>query len=415
MFIVSHPTGNANVRQALRALEDDGLLLEYVTFFATIKGNIFDFLARLPGGGEFERRRLQVGYANKCVQRPWPELLRLLGQRFGLRSLVDHQTGLFCPDRNNQRLGKFAAERLQRGSGAPAAVYCYEDAALEVFREARKRRVATIYDLPTGYWRAKQTLFEEEAQLQPVWSQLLPAREDGEAKLRRKDEELSLADLVITASTLTDTTLRLYPGRIPAVKRIAYGAPTCCERQSCRPADSALRCLFVGSLSQQKGLSYMFEALESVQVPVDMTVVGRSSRRDFEPLNRALARVNYFASLPHQEILQLMRSNDILLFPTLFDGFGLVMLEAMSQGCVVVATPNCGAPDVIRDGHDGFIVPIRDPRAIAEKLELLHRDRGRLAAMSEAARKKAESLTWESYRKGVVEAVRSVLGEAKGK
>ena len=59
----------------------------------------------------------------------------------------------------------------------------------------------------------------------------------------------------------------------------------------------------------------------------------------------------------------------------------------------------------------GFIIPIRDPQAIAEKLELLHRDRERLAAMSEAARKKAESLTWEAYRRGVVEVVRSVLDE----
>jgi len=153
----------------------------------------------------------------------------------------------------------------------------------------------------------------------------------------------------------------------------------------------------------------MFEVLESVQVPVEMTVVGRSSRRDFEPLNRALARVNYFASLPHQEILQLMRSNDVLLFPTLFDGFGLVMLEAMSQGCVVIATPNCGAPDVIDNGSDGFIVPIRDPHAIAEKLELLHRDRDRLAAMSEAARKKAEGLTWEAYHRNIAAVVQEVI------
>ena len=56
-----------------------------------------------------------------------------------------------------------------------------------------------------------------------------------------------------------------------------------------------------------------------------------------------------------------------------------------------------------------FIVPIRDPQAIAEKLELLHRDRERLAAMSEAARKTAESLTWESYRQRLVGVVRSVL------
>jgi glycosyltransferase involved in cell wall biosynthesis len=67
---------------------------------------------------------------------------------------------------------------------------------------------------------------------------------------------------------------------------------------------------------------------------------------------------------------------------------------------------------VLTEGEDGFIVPIRDPQAIAEKLELLHRDRERLAAMSEAASKKAKSLTWERYRQGVVEVVREALASA---
>ena len=153
----------------------------------------------------------------------------------------------------------------------------------------------------------------------------------------------------------------------------------------------------------------MFEALKAVQAPVEMTVVGRSSRRDFEPLNSALSRVSYFASLPHREVLQLMQSSDVLLFPSLFDGFGLVMLEAMSQGCVVIATPNCGAPDFIEDGRDGFVVPIRDSRAIAEKIELLHMDRDLFAAMREAALRKAKTITWDSYRQNVASAVREAL------
>ncbi len=64
------------------------------------------------------------------------------------------------------------------------------------------------------------------------------------------------------------------------------------------------------------------------------------------------------------------------------------------------------------DGVDGFIVPIRSAEAIAEKLELLRRDPARLAAMKDAALSKARSLTWESYRRGIVEAVSQTLGPA---
>lgn len=409
MTIVSHPSGNANVRQVLQALNDRAMLTEYVTFFATIKGGVFDLLARLPGCGEFERRRLSSSYGEKCAQLPWPELLRLLGQRFGLGFLIGHQTGLVCTDRNNQRLGKFAAGRLHRNASATKAVYCYEDAALETFQKAKKHGLATIYDLPTGYWRAKEVLFAEERALQPEWSQLLPALEDSAEKCIRKDKELELADLVLTASSFTNKTLKLYPGHVPLLKTIGYGADLDNGNEVEIGSSGKLRCLFVGSLNQQKGLSYMFKALEVAQVPVEMTVVGRAPRHDFAPLNKALSGVRYFPSLPHRDVLQLMRGSDVLLFPSLFDGFGLVMLEAMSQGCPVIATPNSGAPDVIDNGADGFIVPIRDSRAIAEALEVLHRNPERLVSMKKAAREKAKSRTWDAYRHGIVRAVSDLL------
>jgi len=79
--------------------------------------------------------------------------------------------------------------------------------------------------------------------------------------------------------------------------------------------------------------------------------------------------------------------------------------EAISQGLPVIATPHTCAPDLLTDGQDGFIVPIRDSSAIAEKLELLHNDRDRLASMSAAALETARKFGWERYRKGIVETV----------
>ena len=411
-MLLSHPSGNSNVRETLRALDENSLLSQYVTFFATIRGNVFDKLSKLPGGSEFDRRRLDVRYAKKVACKPWPELMRLLAQRFGWHWLIQHQVGLFCPDRNNERLGRFAVERLSSSPHASfQAVYGYEDTALESFSAAKKLGLKTIYDLPTGYWRASKELFEEERAREPLWSQLLPVLRDTEVKLGRKERELELADVVITASGFTKHTLDMFPGKLPPVVTVPYGAPEPLGRKMEASRDGKLKCLFVGTLSQQKGLSYMFEALRMVDVPVEMTVVGRPGRADFQPLNEALSKVNYIPSLPNAKILELMHRQDVLLFPTLFDGFGLVMLEAMSRGCVVVATPNCGASDILTDGEDGFIVPIRDPQAIAEKLELLYRDRDRLVLMSRAASTKAGKLTWSAYRQTIASAVREVLAE----
>jgi glycosyltransferase involved in cell wall biosynthesis len=107
-----------------------------------------------------------------------------------------------------------------------------------------------------------------------------------------------------------------------------------------------------------------------------------------------------------------MARQDVLVFPSLFEGFGLVILEAMAQGVPVITTEATAGPEVITEGEDGFIVPIRDANAIAARLDQLATDRERLRAMSVAAHAKAARLGWENYRAGLVAAVKSVVAPA---
>jgi glycosyltransferase involved in cell wall biosynthesis len=109
------------------------------------------------------------------------------------------------------------------------------------------------------------------------------------------------------------------------------------------------------------------------------------------------------------DVLREMHNHDVLVFPSLFEGFGLVVLEAMAQGTPVITTTHTCGPDIIEDGTDGFIVPIRSAEAIAQKLEVLSSDRGRLTAMKFAARRKAELHPWKIYRQRLVEMAREVI------
>jgi glycosyltransferase involved in cell wall biosynthesis len=127
------------------------------------------------------------------------------------------------------------------------------------------------------------------------------------------------------------------------------------------------------------------------------------------PPPAVLDKYRWLPSLPHDELLAEMSRQDVLVLPSLHEGFGLVMSEAMSQGLVVLTTPHTAGPDLIADGVDGFLIPIRSADAIEEKLALLAHDRERLAAMQEAARRKAASMTWENYRQGVVRVAREVM------
>jgi glycosyltransferase involved in cell wall biosynthesis len=104
-----------------------------------------------------------------------------------------------------------------------------------------------------------------------------------------------------------------------------------------------------------------------------------------------------------------MSAHDVFVFPSLFEGFGLVLLEAMARGLPIITTPNTAGPDLITDGVEGFIVPIRSASAIVEKLDLLRREPERRATMSESARTRAQEFTWQQYGHTLAGCVSSAL------
>ena len=170
-----------------------------------------------------------------------------------------------------------------------------------------------------------------------------------------------------------------------------------------------MRVLFAGSLGQRKGLSYLLRALDSLGEKVELTLLGRKTADNCAPLEAAIRKHRWIPTLPHGDLMREMRLHDVLVLPSLFEGFGLVILEAMAQGLVVIATSHTAAPDIFADGIDGFIVPIRSAEAIAEKLQLLAADRARLREMKVAARKKAQLHRWEHYRTALAQLAREVV------
>ena len=406
-IIFSHPTGNANVRAAATALDEAGLLAEFWTCIAWSPGDWRERWLPRRLVTELHRRALPAALASKTQAAPWREAGRLLAGRLGWRGLIQHETGVFSIDAIFRDLDERVARRVSAGR-AVAAVYAYEDGALRSFQAGQARGARCLYDLPIGYWRVGQRIYREEAEREPEWAGTLTGVRDSPRKLARKDAELELADAVFVASTFTQSTLAEAPGLTAPVHVVPYGAPPPVPRSAFERPGGKLRVLFAGSLTQRKGISYLLAALAPLGSQVELTLLGAKTGT-CAPLEEALRRHRWIPSLPHGEVLREMARHDVLVFPSLFEGFGLVILEAMAQGLPVITTPHTAGPDIIEDGIDGFIVPIRDATAIAEKLELWVRDRTRLAAMSEAARATAARFSWASYRRRLVDAVSEVL------
>ncbi len=399
------------MRNVLRALAEAGLLDSYQTTIACFSSGLWHRISLLPGLGEIRRRSYAESLRALIQTGPAREVLRLAALKLGLSNLVRAETGLLSIDKVYEANDRWTASRLVQASAS--ACYCYEDGALHTFIAAKQVGKKCFYDLPIGYWRVARDILSEESQRRPEWRLTMGGLDDSKDKLGRKDEELRLADRVIVASSFTKKTLEKCPFPIAPISVIPYGANEAASLGLGRGdthQGQPLKVLFVGGLSQRKGIADLFEAVDILGAHVELTVIGRKPSAACQALDSALKKHRWIASLPREQILVEMRSHDVLVFPSLFEGFGLVVTEALSQGLPVITTPHTCGPDVLTEGEDGFIVPIRNPRAIAEKLELLHLDRERLRAMSEAARKKAEILTWESYRQGVVAVVRDTMG-----
>jgi glycosyltransferase involved in cell wall biosynthesis len=396
VFLLSHPTGNQNMRNTALALQEVGRLAEVWTCLAFDPGSLTARM--LPGAlkAEAARRAFPPTLRPLLRTQPWRELARLLTRRVGWHSASEHERGWCSVDAVYHALDRRIARRLGRCRGL-TAVYAYEDGAAASFAAAARLGCKRVYDLPIGYWRTFEAICRTEQQAEPEWASTLVGTRDSAEKRARKDDELAAADLILVASNFTASTLRDYPGTLAPVRVIPYGAPTPPAVPRRWSEEGPLRVLYVGSLSQRKGLSYLFRAVAALGSGVSLTVVG-SRVAECPALERSLAAHRHLVSLPHGEVLALMREHDVLVFPSLFEGFGLVITEAMSQGMVVITTPNTAGPDVISDGVDGFVVPIRDHGAIAGRLELLRSDRQRLAAMGSAASAAAGRRDWAAFR-----------------
>jgi alpha-maltose-1-phosphate synthase len=408
MVIVSHPTGNANVTAVVSALHEAELL---AAFYTCIVWRPESALAKLiPGSlrATFERRaRVQLP-AELVRTRSVRELIRNGLIRAGKKHLIASETNPFSIDGVYRDLDAYVARSLHKYPKV-RAVYAYEDGALHHFRKARTLGIHCIYDLPIGYWRANRKISAEEAELQPAWKGTLNALSDSNAKCALKDQELELADTVIVPSTFVKNTLEMYPGSKKKIVINSFGVPAniSAPRQQTSP-DQPLRVVYVGSLTQRKGIAYLFEAVEKAGKAVTLTIIGRKVGQS-QALDRKCEEHRWLSSLPHSEILAEMRQHDVFVFPSLFEGLALVTGEAISQGLPVITTPNSGGTDILRDGVDGFIVPIRDPEAITQRLLELHGDRVLLKQMSDSARERAAQLDWQGYKGRTVTAVREAL------
>jgi len=176
--------------------------------------------------------------------------------------------------------------------------------------------------------------------------------------------------------------------------------------------DGVFRVLFVGNIGIQKGVHYLLEAWKSLQLPNSELVFIGTIEDDIRPLLKMYDGLfTYKGHIRHEDLYAEYGNASVFILPSLQEGSALVTYEAMACGLPSIVSTNTGS--ILRDGQDGFIVPIRSAEAIGEKLACLYERPEERIAMGESACAYVQQFTWEAYAERVIGEYENILAKAQ--
>ncbi|MGH6616003.1 glycosyltransferase family 4 protein [Sphingomonas sp.] len=287
---------------------------------------------------------------------------------------------------------------------APRAVIAYENGALKTLQAAKRLGLPTILDAASVHHS-----MQAEGGLNDIGTAF---RNRVNA---RKDAEIALADHILCCSTLAANSY--IAAGVPAdrVHAVQLGfEPGSFGPGSDRTAhEGPLRLAFVGRFTGVKGADLFATALDNLAgqaIPYDCRIA--AARADGVPdlVARLGTRATLLGKVPHDELAALYRWADLLVMPSRFDSFGLVVPEALACGLPVLASDHVGASDFIVPGENGDIIPFNDADALTQALAKHAANPAGVRAMRPAALASAQGAEWAHYRTRVAQVVAEMLG-----
>lgn len=262
--------------------------------------------------------------------------------------------------------------------------------ALFSIRKAKHLNAVTFIERASSHILKQKRLIEEEYKKYD-----LRIRPMASVVVNKCLKEFREADFICVPSSLAYETFLEYGIDRKKMILLPYGVDL--ERFTPgKKEDEFFRVLYVGLLSFRKGVQYLLEAWSKLNLKNAQLVLAGSILGEFKSIFRRygnLSNIKYVGF--KKNIVLLYSQSSVLVLPSVEDGFGLVVLEAMASGIPAIVSQNVGAKDCLTDTKDGFVVPAQDPDALIERINYLYCNQQKLKEMGQAARLKAQRYPWE--------------------
>lgn len=317
-------------------------------------------------------------------------------------------------DRFGRKVAKLAAK-----TGADAVV-CYDGCSAVLFEEVKRLSpgTVTIADMSAANALYLKSVYELDEAERPEFAKSLHSwkRVWDPVDVARTERELAAADAFLCGSTFVERSLgysNIGPDKCAVCH---YGVDT--EKFPYRervekPESEPLTFVYLGIVGEHKGVAYLFEAFEGIPASKARLVCVGAVRISDSIAAGLPANIELKGMVQHDEVSALLLNADVMLFPSLGDGFSLSIMEGFASGLPVVCSDNTGAADCVIEGENGFVVPTRDAAALRERIEWFCSNRGRIPHMAACARKVVLGLTWDEYYTNAAEAVEGLVRKVR--
>jgi glycosyltransferase involved in cell wall biosynthesis len=383
-----------------RILHSAGLLEHFFTDISVIKG--------WPRFARFMPERLQpdglrrlMGRLPQGVPADRVTAFNLLGLRYAyrLRRVRSEAEQLAVNIWAGKNLCKLVS---RRGFGVAKGIHVFSSAGLELLQAARMQSRRTTLEQVIAPRRLEISLLREEHEAFPDWQSAYWTDGAAATFCAREEAEWSTADLILCGSEFVREGIARCNGPADRCVVVPYGVAAQADLGPRAPHAGPIRVLVVGTVGLRKGSPYVQAAAAALKNRAVFRMVGSL---DILPKVRvALSEVvELIGAVPRSQIAAHLAWADIFLLPSLCEGSAAATYEALAAALPVICTPNTGS--VVRDGIDGWIVPIRNADAIVSAVDRLIRDPDRRRVMAESAKRRAAEFDLVSYGKRLVAAL----------
>jgi starch synthase len=389
-IVIVHP-GTQHSTHIAKQLYRKNMLYKLVTGFAISKRSwISKLIQVLPSSlaKPISNRMIAVVPASKLKTYPLTEL------KFVKKANKASNKEAVWFERNEHFQQKVPSRILQNSD----VIIGFDTSSWILEQRAKALNKKFILDVSIAHSVSKNKAYEAIALQFPEWSFALEHK--SKHLLDTEQKEYEHADGIIAASLFTKQTLIDNGVDQNKIFINPYGIDSSLFKLKEKFYDKGpVKFIFVGIVDARKGIPLLMDVIKKIPpTAAEFSFVGPvSSKIEAMIQDYQLPNVYVVGKVPHAELATVFGKHDVFVFPSYFEGFGLVILEAMAIGLPVITTTATGGPDCIENGKEGFIINCGDEQALHTSIDFFIKHPNEIERMGIAARKKAEQFSWDAY------------------